>query len=117
VIKQTGDGFFAAFEHPRAALQAAVAVQRALHEEVFAPDVRIGVHTGGAFHPEGDEADYGGQGVHMAARVGAAARAGEILVSAETLDGVTGVFELSDPREVHPKGFADPVSVVAVEWR
>ncbi|GAA1186796.1 hypothetical protein GCM10009584_31180 [Ornithinimicrobium humiphilum] len=117
VIKQTGDGFFAAFEHPRAALQAAVAVQRALHEEVFAPDVRIGVHTGGAFHPEGDEADYGGQGVHMAARVGAAARAGEILVSAETLDGVTGVFELSDPREVDLKGFADPVSVVAVEWR
>src|SRR5690606_27129405 len=66
VIKQTGDGFFAAFEQPQAAVQAAIGVQRALDAEIVGPDVRIGVHTGGAFHPEGDEADYGGQGVHMA---------------------------------------------------
>lgn len=117
VIKQTGDGFFAAFEQPQAAVQAAIGVQRALDAEIVAPDVRIGVHTGGAFHPEGDEADYGGQGVHMAARVGAAAGPGEILVSRETLDGVAGAFSLSEPREIALKGFADPVGVVAVDWR
>src|SRR5690606_22084461 len=88
VIKQTGDGFFAAFERPQAALQAAIAIQRALADEVVAPDVRIGVHTAGAFHPAGNDADYAGQGVHMAARIGAAAGAGEILVSSESLDGL-----------------------------
>ncbi|GAA5168039.1 adenylate/guanylate cyclase domain-containing protein [Ornithinimicrobium tianjinense] len=116
VIKQTGDGFFAAFERPRAAVQAAVAIQRALAEEVVAPDVRIGVHTGGAFHPDGDASDYAGQGVHMAARIGAAAGAGEILVSAETLDGTTDTGSLSEPRALALKGFEDPVPVVAVRW-
>ncbi|SOC56015.1 adenylate/guanylate cyclase domain-containing protein [Ornithinimicrobium cerasi] len=117
VIKQTGDGFFASFEHPKAALQAAVAIQRALAEEVFAPDVRVGVHTGGAFHPEGDAADYAGQGVHMAARIGAAAGAGEILVSAETVQDLTDTGSLSDPRELPLRGFSEPVPVVSVGWR
>lgn len=117
VIKQTGDGFFAAFEHPKAAVDAAVAVQRALAEEIVAPDVRIGVHTGGAFHPEGDLADYAGQGVHVAARIGAAAGAGEILASAETLQGVTDTGSLSAPRELALKGFVEPVPVVSVSWR
>ena len=39
-----------------------------------------------------ESTDYGGQGVHVAARIGAAAGAGEILVSAETLDGVGAAF-------------------------
>jgi class 3 adenylate cyclase len=117
VIKQTGDGFFASFEHPKAALQAAVAIQRALADEVFAPDVRVGVHTGGAFHPEGDAVDYAGQGVHMAARIGAAAGAGEILVSAETVQDVLDTGSLSEPRELALKGFSEPVAVVAVDWR
>ncbi|WP_109474032.1 adenylate/guanylate cyclase domain-containing protein [Ornithinimicrobium cavernae] len=117
VIKQTGDGFFAAFAQPQVAVQAAVAMQRALSEEVFAPDIRIGVHTGGAFHVGGDAADYGGQGVHMAARIGAAAGSGEILVSRETLDGVPITGIRSEPRELTLKGFESPVTVVAIEWR
>jgi tetratricopeptide (TPR) repeat protein len=60
VIKQTGDGYFAAFQTPVAAVEAAAAVQRALDEhEPLAPDVRIGVHSGGAFHKDDD--DYAGQ--------------------------------------------------------
>ena len=86
VIKSMGDGFFAAFEGPKAAVEAAVAVQRALNGEVYAPDVRIGCTPGGAFHTGVDVADYGGQGVHAAARIASAAGAGEILVSDETLD-------------------------------
>lgn len=117
VIKQTGDGFFAAFERPQAALQAAVAIQRALADEIVAPDVRIGFHTGGAFHPTGNEADYGGQGVHMAARIGAAAGAGEILASQETVQDVVDSGSLSEPRELGLKGFVDPVRVVSVPWR
>ena len=117
VIKQTGDGFFAAFDRPQAALQAAVSIQRALADEIVAPDVRIGVHTGGAFHPEGDDADYAGQGVHMAARIGAAAGAGEILVSTQSLEGVPDTGSLCDARELELKGFTEPVSVASVSWR
>ena len=35
-----------------------------------------------------ESTDYGGQGVHVASRIGAAAQAGEILISAETVDGI-----------------------------
>ena len=52
VVKQTGDGFFASFEHPKAAIEAAVGIQRALAAEIVAPDVRIGAHAGGAFRTE-----------------------------------------------------------------
>ena len=117
VIKQTGDGFFASFGSPKAAIEAAVGIQRALHDEIVAPDVRIGVHTGGAFHTDADATDYGGQGVHTAARIGAAADAAEILVSRETLDGIGTAFRLSEPRAAELKGFDQPVEVVSVAWR
>jgi class 3 adenylate cyclase len=117
VIKHTGDGFFASFESPKPAVEAAISIQRALEAEIFAPDVRIGVHTGGAFRTGGNFRDYGGEGVHVAARIGAAAGKGEILVSSETLDGVGTVFRTSDPRPELLKGFEEPVEVVSVAWR
>jgi class 3 adenylate cyclase len=113
VIKQTGDGYFAAFAGPASAIDAAIAIQRALDEEPIAPDVRIGVHSGKAFHREDD---YAGQGVHLAARIGALASGGEILVSTESLDGATR-FRLSEPRSETLKGFSEPVELAAVEWR
>ena len=116
VVKQTGDGFFASFENPKAAVEAAVAIQRALAAEIVAPDVRIGAHAGGAFRTE-HSTDYGGQGVHVAARIGAAAAAGEILVSAETLDGVGAAFRVSEARAETLKGVEQPVEVVSVDWR
>jgi class 3 adenylate cyclase len=117
VIKHTGDGYFAAFRNLAAALDAAVGIQRALDEhEPLAPDVRIGVHTGGAFHKTDDEADYAGQGVHMAARIGALAGGSEILVSRASIDGAAR-FRLSEPRAETLKGFDEPVEVVTVAWR
>jgi class 3 adenylate cyclase len=117
VVQQTGDGFFAAFENQKAAIEAAIAIQRALEAEIFAPDVRIGAHTGGAFESEGEANRYVGDAVHLAARIGAAAGAGEILVSCETLDGISSGLRLSEPRSEAFKGFEDPVDVVAVDWR
>ena len=114
VIKQTGDGYFAAFGSAGSAVDAAIAIQRALDEEPIAPDVRIGVHSGKAFHTEDD--DYTGQGVHVAARIGALAGGGEILVSTLSLDGANR-FRLSEARPETLKGFSDPVEVAAVEWR
>jgi class 3 adenylate cyclase len=117
VVKKTGDGFFASFESPKAAIDAAIAIQRALHAELVAPDVRIGAHAGAAFRTDADATDYGGQGVHIAARIGAAASGAEILVSRETLDGAASSFRLSEPRAERLKGFEHAIEVVSVDWR
>jgi class 3 adenylate cyclase len=113
VIKQTGDGFFAAFSSPGAAVESAVAIQRALDDELLS--VRIGLHTGGAFHAT-EAGDYGGEGVHVAARVGAAASAAEILASEETLDGIPVGHAVSEPSEHDLKGLGRR-KLVAVDWR
>jgi class 3 adenylate cyclase len=117
VVQKTGDGFFATFATPKAALEAAIAIQRALGAEIVAPDVRIGAHTGDAFENVGDANAYGGEAVHVAARIGAAAGAGEILTSRETLEGAGSGFRTSNPRSETLKGFQDPVEVVSVDWR
>jgi len=117
VAHHTGDGFFVAFEDAGAALNAAIAIQRALaehrREHGFALQVRIGIHAGEATR-RGQ--DYSGGEVHLAARIAALAEGGEILTSHETLsraEGMTG----SEPREVTLKGFPEPVPVATIDWR
>jgi len=117
VVQQTGDGFFAAFASPKAALEAAIAIQRTLQAEIVAPDVRIGAHTGDAFESDAASNPYGGEAVHLAARIGAAAGAGEILASRETLDDAGTGFRSSNPRSEVFKGFEKPVEVISVGWR
>jgi class 3 adenylate cyclase len=84
-IDARADECFAVFEQTAAALQAAVAVQRALRSrtwpERLAVRVRIGIHSG---HPTLTDAGYIGLAVHTAARVCSAAHGGQILASAET---------------------------------
>ena len=116
VIKNTGDGFFAAFERPGAAMDAAVAIQRALDAyDGVAPDVRIGLHVGTAFEREGE--DLGGEAVHAAARIAAIAGAGEIVASRASLADGTPKFPVSDPRSVELKGLDQPVEIVSIDWR
>jgi len=117
IVQQTGDGFFATFATPKAALEAAVAIQRALEAEIVAPDVRIGAHTGDAFQNDEAANPYGGGAVHLAARIGASAGAGEILASRETVEGIGAGFRISDPRPEVFKGFAEPVDVISVDWK
>lgn len=84
-IDARADEFFAVFEQSGAALEAAVAVQRALgkHDwpERLEVRVRIGLHSG---HPTLTDAGYIGLAVHITARVCAAAHGGQIVVSAAT---------------------------------
>ena len=115
VVKHTGDGFFAAFENPNDAVDAAIEIQRALASLPGAPSVRIGAHSGAAFRNA--PLDYAGEGPHVAARIGAIAGEGEILVSRETLEGYATAFRTSEPRAEELKGFEEPVEVVSVEWR
>ena len=95
-----------------------MAIQRSLAEhrrnQGFAPQVRIGIHAAEATDLGHD---YRGKGVHRAARIGALAEGGEILVSEETLAAADGGWEASEAREVALKGFTEPARVTSVGWR
>jgi class 3 adenylate cyclase len=115
-IDHAGDGFFASFEQAERAIECAVQIQRTLAEHRrnhgFAPQVRIGLHQTAAIRVG---QAYRGKGVHEAARIGAAAEAGEVLASWHTAQPCK--FALSEPREVNLKGIAEPIQVVSVTWK
>ena len=119
VVKSTGDGFFAAFGSARTGVEAAIAVQGALRDHAtssgFTLTVRIGLHAADANRRSDD---YSGTGVHVAARVAAAAGGGEILASAETVteagDIVAG--RTGPPVPTTLKGVSKPVELVAIRW-
>jgi class 3 adenylate cyclase len=116
IVKSTGDGFFAAFDQPRPAIDTAMAIQRSLREHREASgsalSVRIGLHTAEATRRG---ADYSGMGVHVAARIGALAIGGEILVSADSL-AEAGDVRTTNPASVAVRGVTTPVTVARVEW-
>jgi class 3 adenylate cyclase len=116
-IRHTGDGFFVAFASPSDAIDCAVTIQRRLNEQRkqqgFALQVRIGMHTSAA-HRRG--LDYAGFGVHEAARIAAAAGAGEIFASAGTLAAAKMTYP-SAMRSLTLKDMPEPVEVAAIEWR
>src|SRR5918999_2299185 len=113
VVDHTGDGFFVAFDDAERAVDAAVAIQRALDANGLSPDVRIGLPS-----PEATSlsANYRGKGVHAAARIGALAGAGEIVASRETVAALRGV-RASEARTAELKGLSEPVEVVSLDWR
>lgn len=82
VVDTQGDSLFCAFRSAREGVSAAIRAQRelALHAwpEQMRVLVRMGVHSG---EPKAGDDRYVGIGVHRAARVGAAAHGGQILVS------------------------------------
>jgi class 3 adenylate cyclase len=117
-IKTIGDGFFLAFDDTDRAIEAAMAMQRRLAEHRqtsgFAPAVRIGIHQAEA---DRTGLDYLGTGVNTAARVGAQASGGEVLVSATTLTSARTTYPQSNPRSLALKGLTEPVDVVTIDWR
>jgi class 3 adenylate cyclase len=97
-VKQTGDGFLATFDGPARAVRCAAAIRDALAP--LGLSLRTGVHTGEC---ELRGADVSGIAVHIAARVGAAAGPGEVLVSSTVHDLVIGSgleFEERGEREL-----------------
>jgi class 3 adenylate cyclase len=116
-VKQTGDGFFVAFEDASAAIEAGVAVQRSLAEHRrnhgFAPQVRIGLHEAEA---AARAIDFAGRGVHVAARIGSLAAAGQILASVNTVRSAATRYAVSESRTATLKGVSQPVDVVTIEW-
>jgi predicted ATPase/class 3 adenylate cyclase len=109
VVLTEGDGFFAVFTDAENAVGAAVELQRT-YASYPAPGplrVRIGLHTGQGVVVEGE---YVGLDVHRAARVGAAAYGGQILLSATTRELVRlpGETTISDLGWFELKGISRP---------
>jgi class 3 adenylate cyclase len=105
-IKQTGDGFLAAFDGPARAVRCAASI--ADRVTPLGIEVRAGVHTGECELRKGDVA---GMAVHIGARVGASAGPGEVLVSSTVKDLVVG-----SGLRFEERGVAD-LKGVPGEWR
>jgi class 3 adenylate cyclase len=95
-VKTTGDGFCATFDSPTQAVRCALAACDRVASLGIA--IRAGVHTG---EVEVFGAEIGGLAVHIAARVGAAAGAGEVLVSSTVRDLVAVTDLAFDDRGEH----------------
>jgi class 3 adenylate cyclase len=109
-INTTGDGFVAAFDGPARAIRCAGAIVEAV--EALGIKIRVGLHTGEC-ELRGD--DLGGLAVHIAARVGALAAPGEVLVSGTVKDLVVGSdIEFSERGEQQLKGVPGTWKLYAV---
>jgi class 3 adenylate cyclase len=84
-MSTAGDGFFALFDGPAAAVRCATAAVEAVRP--LGLDIRAGIHTG---EVETLGEGVGGIAVHIGARIGALAGPSEVLVSSTVKDLVTG---------------------------
>jgi class 3 adenylate cyclase len=118
-LKTTGDGFMASFSSATKALECSIAMQRAFaahNESAEEPIlVRVGMNAG---EPIAEDEDLFGTAVIEAARIAAAAKGGEILVSDVVRQLAKGKqFLFSDRGEVDLKGFDEPVRLYEVRWQ
>jgi class 3 adenylate cyclase len=110
-VKTTGDGFLATFDGPARGIRCAEAIRAGVG--ALGIEVRAGLHAG-EIEIRGD--DIGGIAVHIGARVGALAVAGEILVSRTVRDLVAGSGIRFVDRGSHSlKGIEDDWQIYAVE--
>jgi class 3 adenylate cyclase len=108
-LDTAGDGFFASFNGPGAAVRCACAITRALEE--IGLEIRAGVHTGEC-EWIGDK--LGGLAVHVGARIAATANPGEVLASRTVRDLVTGSgLTFSDRGTHHLRGLDEPWQLYA----
>ncbi|HEY1966385.1 MAG TPA: adenylate/guanylate cyclase domain-containing protein [Pseudonocardia sp.] len=115
IVKSLGDGLMVAFAEPGPAIDAGCEMctaVSALDINGYRPQLRAGLHTG---HPRLVRDDFLGVDVNIAARVSAAASAGELLATAEALAGVdTELYTLRRKRGFRAKGAPTDLKVYSV---
>lgn len=88
-VEARADEFFAVFESPRNAVDAAIALQQAILGRSWVDGldvrVRVGIHSG---YPTSTETNYVGMDVHTASRICSVGHGGQVVVSANTREGV-----------------------------
>ena len=118
LVKRLGDGAMAVFraaeQAVRAALQAQLDVGR-VEVNGHTPELRAGVHLG---RPRRVGGDYLGVDVNIAARVGEAARGGEVLVSAAAREALDPeAFKFGRKRRLSATGAPRDLAVCRVSVR
>jgi class 3 adenylate cyclase len=110
-VNTRGDDFLVRFDLPSAAVAAARSIRAAVGDLGLA--VRAGLHLG-EIELQGD--DLAGVTVHVGARIGALARADEILVSGTVVDALVGAdLSFRDLGEQQLKGIPRAWRVFSVE--
>ena len=120
VVSARGDDVFAVFERAPAALEAALAIQRAMHAGAWpgGNDVRlrIGLHRG---RPALTETGYVGLSVHTAARICFAGHGGQIVLSTAVrtavIDSLPEGVGLSSLGAWRFRGLPEPVELFQVD--
>jgi class 3 adenylate cyclase len=119
-VDARGDEVFAAFERAPAALDAAIAIQRAMRAGPWPDDIdvrlRIGMHRG---RPALTETGYVGVAVHAAARIGFSAHGGQVVLSgavrSAVVDSLADGITLRDLGAWRFRGLPEPMSLFQVE--
>ncbi len=115
IVKRLGDGVMASFLSAPEAVQAALEANDALQEvevDGYQPTMRAGVHWG---RPRKIGSDYLGVDVNIAARVGDAAKAGQVLVSDSALDQLDpDGFKLGRRKRLRAEGAPRELQVASV---
>lgn len=123
IVKNQGDGYMLCFRSARQALLTSIGIQRDLDrlaqsETGSTADlrVRIGAHTGEVMMQ--NDGDLFGKHVIVAARVGALATGGQILVSSlvKQIAEPRGDISFGPPLETHLKGIDGPSLLHEVDW-
>jgi class 3 adenylate cyclase/ketosteroid isomerase-like protein len=116
VVKTLGDGGMFVFPSGTAALLAAIQTQRTVTSSVeHRLSLRVGVHTGDVVQGQND---YIGLTVNKAARVAAAAKGDQILVSSTTAEIVNhSEIEFGEPMTVQLKGLAGTHTLLPLNWQ
>jgi len=112
-----GDAFFAVFADPASAARAAVGAQRRLRAHPWSAavgelKVRMGLHVGHVTH---EDTGYVGLEVHRAARVGAAAHGGQLLITRAAADLVRDVVSAQALGAHRLKDFPSPEALYCAE--
>jgi class 3 adenylate cyclase len=109
-LDTAGDGFFAAFDGPARAVQAASSIRDAL--QALDVEIRAGLHTGEC---EVSDGKIAGIAVSIGARISSVAAPGEVLVSSTVKDLVAGSgLQFQDRGEHRLKGIPEPWRLFAV---
>jgi adenylate cyclase len=115
IVKRLGDGVMATFLSAQAAIEAALEAQDEVGDieiDSYRPSMRVGVHWGS---PRTLGGDYLGVDVNIAARIGDAAGADQVLVSDALLARIDASgLRTSRPKRLRANGAPRDLHVVRV---
>lgn len=120
VIKTIGDELMSVFKDPNDALYAAQQMHEDITETLTVRDrsitLRIGAHQGIVTR---ERNDVTGAAVHLAARMASQAKSGQVVISEQMREQLSGLWASSTRKldEVKAEGFSELVSIYEILWK